>query len=86
MNGGAAGPIKQTEQPSAKSLPSPAAKAASSSGPLSPLTAQAAAEGFDIVDGHLVVHTDGSARGNGKVGSVAGLGVWWGHTGKAREA
>lgn len=26
----------------------------------------------------LVVYTDGSCRGNGKVGSVAGVGVWWG--------
>ncbi|KAM5531122.1 hypothetical protein V8D89_015211, partial [Ganoderma adspersum] len=26
----------------------------------------------------LVVYTDGSCKGNGKVGSAAGVGVWWG--------
>ncbi|KAI0746646.1 hypothetical protein C8Q80DRAFT_1176466 [Daedaleopsis nitida] len=26
----------------------------------------------------VVVYTDGSCRGNGKVGSTAGVGVWWG--------
>jgi len=28
--------------------------------------------------GYDVVYSDGSCRGNGKVGSVAGIGVWWG--------
>ncbi|KAJ3750983.1 ribonuclease H-like domain-containing protein [Lentinula detonsa] len=27
----------------------------------------------------LVVYCDGACKGNGKVGSVAGIGVWWGH-------
>jgi len=26
-----------------------------------------------------VVYSDGACKGNGKVGSVAGVGVWWGH-------
>ncbi|KAI1798320.1 ribonuclease H-like domain-containing protein, partial [Ganoderma leucocontextum] len=26
----------------------------------------------------MIVYTDGSCKGNGKVGSVAGVGVWWG--------
>ena len=26
-----------------------------------------------------VVYTDGACKGNGKSGSVAGVGVWWGH-------
>ncbi|KAK1226445.1 hypothetical protein PQX77_010529 [Marasmius sp. AFHP31] len=30
-------------------------------------------------EGDLVVYTDGSCRGNGKSGSVAGIGVWWGN-------
>jgi ribonuclease HI len=25
-----------------------------------------------------VVYTDGACKGNGKAGSVAGIGVWWG--------
>ena len=25
-----------------------------------------------------VVYSDGACKGNGKVGSVAGIGVWWG--------
>nr|ODN97513.1 ribonuclease HI [Cryptococcus depauperatus CBS 7855] len=32
---------------------------------------------------HLIVYTDGSARGNGQVGSRAGAGVWWGNVGEA---
>lgn len=27
----------------------------------------------------LVVYSDGACKGNGKVGSVAGIGVWWGN-------
>ncbi|EAU92310.2 hypothetical protein CC1G_00529 [Coprinopsis cinerea okayama7 len=27
----------------------------------------------------LVVYTDGASKGNGQPGSVAGIGVWWGH-------
>ena len=26
-----------------------------------------------------IVYSDGACKGNGKVDSVAGLGVWWGH-------
>lgn len=26
-----------------------------------------------------VVYSDGACKGNGKTGSVAGVGVWWGH-------
>lgn len=26
-----------------------------------------------------VVYSDGACKGNGKPGSVAGIGVWWGH-------
>jgi ribonuclease HI len=25
------------------------------------------------------VYTDGACSGNGRAGSVAGIGVWWGH-------
>ncbi|KAI0762190.1 ribonuclease H-like domain-containing protein [Trametes elegans] len=35
----------------------------------------------DVIEdesGWDVVYSDGSCRGNGKVGSVAGIGVWWG--------
>lgn len=36
---------------------------------------------FEINDSvePLVVYCDGACKGNGKVGSVAGIGVWWGH-------
>ncbi|KAJ3910378.1 ribonuclease H-like domain-containing protein [Lentinula edodes] len=36
---------------------------------------------FEIDDSvePLVVYCDGACKGNGKVGSVAGIGVWWGH-------
>lgn len=27
----------------------------------------------------IVVYCDGACKGNGKVGSVAGIGVWWGN-------
>ncbi|TFK70434.1 hypothetical protein BDN72DRAFT_818756 [Pluteus cervinus] len=30
-------------------------------------------------DGWDVVYSDGACKGNGKPGSVAGVGVWWGH-------
>lgn len=34
----------------------------------------------DVVDesGWDVVYTDGACQGNGKVGAIAGIGVWWG--------
>lgn len=36
---------------------------------------------LDVEDelGWDVVYSDGACKGNGKVGSVAGVGVWWGH-------
>ncbi|KAJ3815641.1 ribonuclease H-like domain-containing protein [Lentinula aff. lateritia] len=36
---------------------------------------------FEIDDSvePLVAYCDGACKGNGKVGSVAGIGVWWGH-------
>ncbi|KAJ3717297.1 ribonuclease H-like domain-containing protein [Lentinula guzmanii] len=39
----------------------------------------------DIVE-PLVVYCDGACKGNGKVGSVAGIGVWWGHNDPANLA
>jgi len=30
--------------------------------------------------GWLIVYSDGACKGNGKVGSVAGVGVWWGQS------
>jgi len=32
-----------------------------------------------------VVYSDGACKGNGKVGSVAGVGVWWGWNDTRRE-
>ncbi|KAH9832886.1 ribonuclease H-like domain-containing protein [Rhodofomes roseus] len=29
--------------------------------------------------GWQIVYSDGACKGNGKVGSIAGIGVWWGH-------
>lgn len=29
-------------------------------------------------EGWNIVYTDGACKGNGKVGSIAGIGVWWG--------
>lgn len=26
-----------------------------------------------------VVYTDGACQGNGKIGAIAGIGIWWGH-------
>ncbi|KAI0635492.1 ribonuclease H-like domain-containing protein [Trametes polyzona] len=43
--------------------------------PWAALTAEVIAD----ESGWNVVYSDGSCRGNGKVGSVAGIGVWWGH-------
>jgi ribonuclease HI len=36
---------------------------------------------LDVEDelGWDVVYSDGACKGNGNVGSVAGVGVWWGH-------
>jgi ribonuclease HI len=36
-------------------------------------------------DGCDVVYSDGACKGNGKVGSVAGLGVWWGWNDSRQE-
>ncbi|KAI0360397.1 ribonuclease H-like protein [Trametes cingulata] len=36
------------------------------------------AEVIEDESGWDVVYSDGSCRGNGKLGSVAGIGVWWG--------
>lgn len=33
----------------------------------------------------MVVYTDGSGLGNGQKGARAGLGVWWGESGRAYE-
>ncbi|KAL0574352.1 hypothetical protein V5O48_007594, partial [Marasmius crinis-equi] len=30
-------------------------------------------------EGDLIVYSDGACKGNGKQGSAAGVGVWWGH-------
>ncbi|KAI0371336.1 ribonuclease H-like protein [Pilatotrama ljubarskyi] len=40
--------------------------------------ASLSAEVIEDETGWDVVYSDGSCRGNGKVGSVAGIGVWWG--------
>ena len=53
---------------------------------ISPTASSAQSSGYTITpDSHIVVWTDGSAVGNGKKGSVGGLGVFWGKTGKAVE-
>lgn len=43
------------------------------------------ADGFNVVNGHLVVYTDGSSLANGTKGAAAGAGVFFGHAGKARD-
>lgn len=30
-------------------------------------------------EGWDVVYSDGACKGNGQPGSIAGVGVWWGH-------
>lgn len=53
---------------------------------LSPTAISAQSSGYTVTpDSHLVVWTDGSAVGNGKVGSVGGLGVYWGRAGNAAQ-
>jgi ribonuclease HI len=50
--------------------------------------AKIAEEGYTFAPGpppRLVVYTDGSGLGNGKKGALAGLGVFWGGTGKAAK-
>lgn len=32
------------------------------------------------VTGWDIVYSDGACKGNGKAGSYAGVGVWWGHS------
>ncbi|ODO09871.1 hypothetical protein I350_02093 [Cryptococcus amylolentus CBS 6273] len=57
--------------------------------PLSPILADIAKKGFSFSKSsphHLIVYTDGSARGNGQVGSKAGAGVWWGSQGEASKS
>ncbi|EJC98408.1 uncharacterized protein FOMMEDRAFT_23654 [Fomitiporia mediterranea MF3/22] len=36
-------------------------------------------EDAESEEGYDVVYADGACKGNGQVGSVAGVGVWWGH-------
>lgn len=43
------------------------------------------ADGFTVVNGHLIVYTDGSSLANGTKGAAAGAGVFFGHAGKARD-
>lgn len=38
-----------------------------------------ASEVIEDESGWDVVYSDGACKGNGKVGSIAGVGVWWGH-------
>jgi ribonuclease HI len=35
--------------------------------------------------GYDVVYSDGACKGNGQVGSVAGVGVWWGWNDSRRD-
>lgn len=65
---------------------SPATMASPAS--LPPKLQKIAQQGFSFtksVPHYLVVYTDGSARGNGQVGSRAGAGVWWGSHGEASK-
>ncbi|EAL23686.1 hypothetical protein CNBA3330 [Cryptococcus deneoformans B-3501A] len=55
---------------------------------LPPKLQKIAQQGFSFtksVPHYLVVYTDGSAKGNGQVGSRAGAGVWWGSRGEASK-
>nr|XP_018264724.1 uncharacterized protein I303_02903 [Kwoniella dejecticola CBS 10117]OBR86882.1 hypothetical protein I303_02903 [Kwoniella dejecticola CBS 10117] len=51
---------------------------------LPPELQEIASRGYSFTKDHyLIVHTDGSALGNGQVGSRAGAGVFWGGQGQA---
>ena len=54
---------------------------------LPPDLAEIADEGFSFTTPphRLIVYTDGSSLGNGKMGARAGLGVYWGNRGRAGE-
>lgn len=52
-----------------------------SRGPPHPLTYK----GFKVHKGHFVVYTDGSSLANGTKGAAAGAGVYYGHSGEAKE-
>lgn len=41
--------------------------------------------GYTVEDDHLVVWTDGASKGNGQQGARAGLGVYWGDRGEAKD-
>ncbi|KAF9008192.1 hypothetical protein BDZ89DRAFT_1025233 [Hymenopellis radicata] len=45
----------------------------------SSFNAFARAQSDPPASGEVTVFSDGACKGNGKVGSVAGVGVWWGH-------
>ncbi|KAG1886047.1 ribonuclease H-like domain-containing protein [Suillus subluteus] len=62
--------------PAAISPPRPGSVAATSS-TFRPSTAIVANE-KEEESGYDVVYSDGACKGNGQVGSVAGVGVWWG--------
>lgn len=67
---------------------SPSSSAASGSaitpiskGPLVPVTRKSSSMKLaaESEEGYDVVYSDGACKGNGQRGSVAGIGVWWGH-------
>lgn len=85
--------IEASVQPASKipgAAPAPFAasgefpSATSASGdPVVPATTMAASSSSNVIkpppDGEpWIVYSDGSCQGNGKVGAVAGVGIWWG--------
>ncbi|PCH37675.1 ribonuclease H-like protein [Wolfiporia cocos MD-104 SS10] len=75
--------------PAPVSVPAPVVAATSRRSPPSPKRQHARASGsrtrglaadrIKDESGWTVVFSDGACKGNGRAGSVAGIGVWWGH-------
>ncbi|KAI5120448.1 hypothetical protein M0805_008495 [Coniferiporia weirii] len=66
-------PASPSESSSTRSSAGPVTKAAMSHSTRNTAVASKEEEGWDVV------YSDGACKGNGKTGSVAGIGVWWGH-------
>lgn len=65
---------------------SPPRSVASTSSTFRPSAAAAAVANVkEDEPGYDVVYSDGACKGNGQVGSVAGVGVWWGWNDPRRE-
>ncbi|OJT04036.1 Vegetative incompatibility protein HET-E-1 [Trametes pubescens] len=67
-------PYARTQPPTAK-VSQDSARSGSSNSQWAAL----ASEVIEDESGWDVVYSDGACKGNGKIGSIAGVGVWWGH-------